>query len=153
MAKRRKDCARLHCYEPPFLAGLCKRHHEEDEKKLIRYDAGLKALNTGRVDDEPIRPGPLCDEFHRLLDWWHQVCNEVNYPSGRHPILRNEAVCARDWCISLAECIVDDERELRAGKHVDDPSHHYIRKPLWERFENLKRGLMSNGVPRPAARP
>ena len=63
--------------EPPFLGGLCQRHHEEAEGKRLRYDTALAALNTGLIDNEAVRPGPLRDEFCRVRDWWFDVCQYV----------------------------------------------------------------------------
>jgi hypothetical protein len=151
MAKRRKDCARLHCYERPFLGGLCERHHDEAERKRLRYDTALVALNTGRIDDEPVGEGALRDEFWRLRDWWSAVCNSMT-SNREHPVLRNETEYAVSWCISLAEYIVDEERDRRAGKEDAARAHQYLRRDLWERFENLERGLMSNGIARPETR-
>jgi hypothetical protein len=148
MAKRRKDCAKLHCTEPPFMGGLCKRHHEEAEAKRRRYDAALAALNSGLIDNEALQPGPLRDEFWRVRDWWFDVCSYVN-SEREHPVLRDETEYAVSWCIGLAEYIIDEERDVRAGKQAAVDSHQYLRRHLWERFENLSRGLMSNGVARP----
>jgi hypothetical protein len=149
MAKRRKDCTKLHCTAPPFLGGLCERHHKDAELKRVRHDTALAALNTGQIDNESVAPGPLRDEFWRLRDWWFAVCNSVN-EEREHPVLRDETEYAVSWCIGLAEYIVDEERDGRAGKK--DVSHEYLRRHLWERFENLERGLMSNGIPRPVER-
>ena len=149
MARQRKDCAKLHCTAPPFLGGLCERHHKEAEATQLRYDTARAALNSGQIDNEPVGPGPLRDEFWRLRDWWFDVCHYVT-TDRQHPILRNETEYAVSWCIGLAEYIVDEERDRRAGK--EGPAHEYLRRDLWERFENLQRGLMSNGVPRPEAR-
>jgi hypothetical protein len=151
MAKRRKNCTKLHCTAPPFLGGLCERHHEEAEQQRLRHDTALAVLNTGQIDNESVAAGPLRDEFWRLRDWWFAVCNAVN-AEREHPVLRNETQYAVSWCVGLAESIVDEEREHRAGKEAGVRAHECLRRPLWERFENLQRGLMSNGVARPAAR-
>ena len=145
MAKLRKHCVKLHCTAPLFLGGLCGEHHHEAEAKRSRHDAALAALNTGQIDNQSVAPGPLRDEFWRLRDWWSSVCNAVN-SEREHPILRDETEHAVSWCIGLAEHVVDEERDRRAGKY--DNAHEYLRSRLWERFENLESGLMSNGIPR-----
>jgi hypothetical protein len=114
----------------------------------IRRETALGTLEAGRIDNEPIRQGPLRDEFYRVQSWWRKVCDSVN-SSRQHPILRDETENAVEWCIELAERIIDEERELRAGREVDSSSHKYLRQSLWARFENLESGLMSNGVARP----
>jgi hypothetical protein len=148
MAKRRNECRELHCMEPLFMGGLCKRHHEESETKRRRHDAALAALHAGVIDGEPIPPGALRDEFWRVRDWWFDVCTYVN-SEREHPVLRDETAYATSWCIGLAEYIIDEVRDVRAGEENTAESHEYRRRHLWERFENLSRGLMSNGVARP----
>ncbi len=147
MAKRRVECAKYRCTDPPFMVGLCRRHHEEDEANKRRRSTALKLLDSGRLDNEPPGAGPLREEFYRLQDWWRQVCDCI-ISSREHPVLRDEARYADSWCIGLAELIIDEERERRAGQKVDVDSHQYLRKQLWERFDNLERGLGSNGVER-----
>jgi len=93
----------------------------------------------------------LRDEFWRLRDWWSSVCSYVS-SNHEHPVLRDETEYAVSWCIALAEYIVDEERDRRAGKQEQASTYEYLRRDLWERFENLERGLMSNGVARPAER-
>jgi hypothetical protein len=148
MAKRRVECAKYHCTDPPFMGGLCRRHHEEDEAKERRRNTALALLDSGRLDNEPLGAGPLREEFYKLQDWWRQVCVYIT-SSREHPVLRDETRYADSWCIGLAEFIIDEERGRRAGTKVDVPSHQYLRKQLWERFDNLERGLRSNGVERP----
>ena len=149
MAKRRKDCAKLHCSEPPFLSGLCRHHHDESEAKRLRRDAALAALNTGQIDNALVGPGLLRDEFWRLRDWWFDVGSYASR-NREHPVLLDETQYAVEWCVGLAEYLVDDERDRRAGKQ--DATNEYFRRQLWDRFENLQRGLMSNGIPRPPER-
>ncbi len=151
MAKRRRECSKLHCYEPPVIDGLCQRHHDEHTTKERRYSTAVDALHKGLIDGELVRPGPLRDEFNRVRDWWFEVCQAVT-ASREHPILKDETEYASSWCIGLAESIIDEERELRASAEVDRTSYQYVRKRLWERFENLERGLMSNGIARPEGR-
>lgn len=151
MSKRRNECTKLYCREMPFLGGLCKEHHEEAEAKRRRYNDALAALNSGRIDNELPPAGPLRDEFWRLRDWWFDVCAAVN--SGReHSVLRDEAEYAVSWCIGLAEYIVDEARDVRAGRQNSAEAQQYLRRHLWERFENLSRGLRSNGLARPVTK-
>lgn len=149
MAKRRRSCSRLHCDNPSFLGGLCEHHHEDAERKRLRRDAALAVLNRGQIDEQPVLPGPLRDEFWRLRDWWFDVCSYASR-DREHPVLRDETEYAVEWCIGLAEYLIDEERDRPAGKQ--DAAHEYLRRHLWERFENLQRGLRSNGIPRPAER-
>jgi hypothetical protein len=100
------------------------------------------------VDGRAIAPGPLHDEFRRLERWWSEICNAVNI-SRQHRILLDETDAGISWCISMAGYIVDGEKDLRLGRTDNLAVYKYHRQQLWERFENLERGLMSNGVARP----
>lgn len=91
------------------------------------------------------------DESWRARDWWFDVCNHVN-SEREHPVLRDETEYAVSWCIALAEHIIDEERDVRAGKQAGAETHQYRRRHFWERFQNLSRGLMSNGVARPTTK-
>jgi hypothetical protein len=72
--------------------------------------------------------------------------------AGRqHPVLGDETKWGTDYCIAIAEGIVEAERGARVGK-VDTEMSDYTRKEAWARFENLERGPMSNGVERPDRR-
>ena len=59
----------------------------------------------------------------------------------------DEAEYATEWCISLAQEIVDAQRALTAGTSFQSRwelnAHRFV-----ERLENLEAGLTSNGMPR-----
>lgn len=148
---RKKTCRNPRCDEPPTVGGLCQTHFEESERKHRRYMEAADVLHTGRIDGTAIGPGPLGDEFLRVQHWWFEICSAVN--AGReHPILKDETQCGTDWCIAIAQDLIDAERERRAGTGGDSEQRQYIRQLTWSRFENLEKGLMSNGIPRPANR-
>jgi hypothetical protein len=151
MPKRRKDCAKLHCYEPPFLGGLCKCHHEEAEIRRRRHDEAVKVLWHGIIDEKVFTSGPLRDEFHRVRDWWFRTCDAMR-ADREDPILKDETQFGMDWCVAITQELVDAERDLRAGGVGDTEFRQYIRRETWLRFESLEKGLMSNGVARPERR-
>ncbi len=62
-----------------------------------------------------------------------------------------EAAYAQEWYIALAKEIVSAERAVRSGRETDFMLEH-TSKMVYERFNNLEKGLMSNGVPRPERR-
>ena len=73
--------------------------------------------------------------------------------AGREdPILKDETQFGTDWCIAITQELVDTERDRRAGAGGDTALRQYIRRETWLRFENLEKGLMSNGVARPERR-
>jgi len=108
-------------------------------------------LHDGVIDGEYFRPGPLREEFRRIQKWWHEVCAAEN-AEREHPVLKDETRCGTDWCIAIAQELIDSERDARAGEPGDTETRKCRRAVTWERFENLERGLMSNGVARPASR-
>ncbi len=148
MAKHRSECVRSHCIAPPFLGGLCERHHEEDAAKRMRLDSAMRLLERCVVDNEVVRNGPLRNECDRLHKWWSKICDPAN-ASRQHPVLGDETEYASSWCIDLADQIAHAERGIRA-RDGDSDAQIYSRQQTWKRFENLERGLMSNGVNRPA---
>jgi hypothetical protein len=148
MGKRKTVCLKFRCGNQPFMGGLCKQHFEEDKAKEARRDTALKALSNGLVDKELVKPGPLRQEFERVQKWWNETCDALN-SSRQHKVLLDDTEYAASWCIGLAEEIIDAVREERAGKESNTEIRKYMRQRTWDRFENLEKGLMSNGVARP----
>jgi hypothetical protein len=109
----------------------------------------LIALNTGRIDGEYLPESALRDEFWRVRDWWHQACSAM-MANREHPVLRDETEYAMSWCIELTALIIDEQRHIGGEENVR--TLQYLRNELWQRFANLERGVMSNGVPRPERR-
>ena len=60
---------------------------------------------------------------------------------------RDEADYAAEWCIALAQEIVEAERAVIAGKSIP-VSFTLTGEWVWERFRNLEAGLRSNGASR-----
>jgi hypothetical protein len=119
--------------------------------KERRRDDAVRTLHHGTIDDKLISPGPLLDEFHSLQRWWRQACDAV-IAQRHHHVLKDETEYATEWCLAIAQEIIDAEREIRAGTGGDTEIRQYTRRMTWERFENLEKGLMSNGVARPTSR-
>ena len=149
---RKKTCRKLGCDAPPVgFAGLCARHDEEEDRRHKRFMEAADVLHTGVIDGEYIGAGPLRDELSKVRDWWSAACSAVN-SQGEHPILKDETEFATHWCIGIAQEIIEAERDRRAGNEGDSDARRYVRQQFWNRFENLERGLMSNGVARPERR-
>lgn len=146
--KRKPVCGVHRCTEPPYLGGLCEAHAEQDRIKKQRRDIAIDALHFGVIDAAlPSNPA-YRDDFSRLCSWWDAACHSVRH-SIPHKVLRDEAEYAMEWCIALAQDIIDAERAFRSGAPYDSTLLDHKRKLTWERFANLERGLMSNGVERP----
>ena len=146
MSRRRRECANQGCSKIPYLGGLCKEHYEEKAEKERRRDGAVNALHTATIADRLPENLELRDELFRLRNWWDRACNAVNY-NRRDEVLGDEAEYAIEWCIALAQEIVDAEIAFRAGNRPSS-SLGATREWVWDRFRNLESGLMSNGVKR-----
>ena len=130
----------------PYIGGYCKSHHEEETAKEQRRQNAITALNRSTVDGELIQNTDLRDELRKAQRWWDRACNTINL-QRRDEVLLDEAEYALEWCIIIAQGIVDSEIAFRNGRK---PSGSYTQNVrwAWERFENLEKGLMSNGIGR-----
>lgn len=146
--KRKKQCLVYGCEEPPYLGGLCQIHAEEARMKAQRRDDALEVLHCGVIDGAVPSDPEIREELVRLRRWWHAACDSLNYRIP-HAVLKDEAEPATSWCIALAQELIDAERATRAGKSCDKTMLNGTRQWVWERFDNLERGLMSNGIARP----
>ncbi len=147
MAKR-KTCLKSGCDFLPDSAWYCRAHAEELRLKRRRQDDAVDALHRGVIDGKSVSPGPLREEFERLRKWWSEVCSAVN-SERPHRVLLDETEFATSWSIVIAQEIIDAEREIRSGTGGDTQIRQHARREVWERFANLEKGLMSNGVARP----
>lgn len=145
--KRKKYCSVYRCTEPLYLGGLCELHEEKARVKALRYDDALEALHYGVIDGALPTDAAIREEFNRLVHWWRAACDSLNYRIP-HAVLKDEAEPAIFWCIALAQELIDAERAIRAGKPFDKTLLNGTRQWVWERFDSLERGLMSNGVAR-----
>ncbi len=148
MRRRKRECARSKCFEAPYLGGLCKEHHEEKLERESRRHTAVNALHTMTIDGRQPDNTELRNELLRLRNWWDMACNAVNY-NRKDQMFGDEAQYAVEWCIALAQEIVDAELASRNGKTISS-SLDFTREWVWDRFCNLEAGLMSNGVKRPA---
>lgn len=146
MSREDRKCAKHGCSEPPYLGGLCKEHHDERSQKEHCRDSALNALHRATIDGRLPENTELRDELSRLRIWWDRACSTVNH-SKKDEILADEAQDAVEWCIALAQEIVDAEVAFRSG-NIPSASLSSTRHWVWDRFSNLEKGLMSNGVKR-----
>jgi hypothetical protein len=71
---------------------------------------------------------------------------------SKNTVLQDEATYAVEWCIGIACELVTLERSFLSDTPFDVETSRYYRKSFWERFDNLEKGLMSNGYPRTVKR-
>jgi hypothetical protein len=142
-----RTCRERDCFEAPYLGGLCRMHHEEELLRKKRRDAAIQALHSGEVDDRLPDDQALREELLRLGDWWNRACSAVRTKHNGEFMPLDEAEYAMEWCISLAEEIIEAEMSLRAGKPISDKLAA-TQFCVWERLRNLEAGLRSNGLPR-----
>lgn len=137
------------CSVAPFSGGLCERHYREDEERSAKRRAAIDALHTGCIDGQMLENPELRDEFQRLRVWWQRACDVSISQRGMKEMPLDEAEAAGEWCIALAAEIVCAELAKRSGHRLSGRLEA-TRPWVWERFENLEKGLMSNGLPRHA---
>ncbi|MDP3282690.1 MAG: hypothetical protein U1D41_14300 [Nitrosomonas sp.] len=150
MTQRKKiqKCVDADCNEAPYLGGFCEKHHKEKLQMEKRRETALTALDAGKIADQFLENKELCDELQRLRQWWFKICDAINN-NRKDTILKDEAKYAIEWCIALAQEIVDAELAFRAGSNrFSTDSLMSTRQWVWERFRNLEAGLMSNGIQR-----
>ena len=149
MVRRKKPyrCAKDRCEYLPYLGGLCKTHYEEQEVERSLREAALKSIHEGVIDDSTLTIPNLKAELDRLRTYWW-AARDVNIARRGTPTMPlEEAPYAQEWCIRLAEQIVIAERAEREGKKPGYPLEE-CQNWVWQRFENLDKGLHSNGIPR-----
>ena len=147
MWKTPRYCKAPGCNKPLYLGGLCKRHDAEDAAKARRRSDALALLHTSSLDNEPLHMPELREELYRLQKWWWRVCSSLQLQQV-DPVLQDEAEYALEWCIALAQEIADADRSLHNEGAAKTPNLEQTRHWVWERFANLEKGLMSNGVKR-----
>jgi hypothetical protein len=140
-------CVKSGCTNEPYLGGLCRRHHDEDEVRRRLRSEALTALHSGTVDGELPKYSRLQDELERLQVYWNRVCTVVQTQRGTVAMPLDEADYATEWCITLAEEIVKAEHQIAKGQAIPT-SFEVARQWVWERLRNLDAGLRSNGRPR-----
>jgi hypothetical protein len=147
--KKIRECREYRCTEPPYRDGLCEEHYEENKSKQLRHDAAVNALHMGIIDGRVLDNQELRGELLKVRKWWDRACRSVNY-NVEDEILRDEAQSALEWCIAIAQEIIDEELAYRSdnSKSFSKEISKEIKRIAWERFENLEAGLMSNGVAR-----
>ena len=144
--KKQPVCHKDHCNEPPHSGGLCREHYERHIKNEKSREEAIEALANGYIDGVSLTNHNFREQLLEIRKWWFKACDALNY--GRtDTVLKDDAQYAVEWCISLAKEIVAAERAFNAGQQ---PSYMLEHTSSWvyERFSNLEKGLMSNGVAR-----
>lgn len=94
---------------------------------------------------------PLNAEFatvlRRLRPWRWRACDVVRTERALPTMPLEEAECAGEWCITLAEALLIANEEALAGRS-QHPERDHTGSWVWECFENMERGSRSNGLPR-----
>jgi hypothetical protein len=145
--KKRHECSAYRCSESPYRNGLCEAHYEENRRKSLRRNAAVSALHSGVIDGRLSDNQELREELIKIRKWCDRACRATNN-NFEDELLRDETEYALEWCIAIAQEIIDEELACRLGRAGNSLSKE-IKKTAWERFDNLEAGLMSNGVPWP----
>ena len=145
--KTQRRCRMRNCQEPPKLGGLCQMHYDEHIQKQQLEEDSVRLLHQSVVDDISISEPALKEELVRIQKWWNRTCDTLIF-QREDPVLRDEAEYATSWCIAIARGIIIAERAHRKGAH-SLYDLEAARAWVWDRFNNLEKGLMSNGIPYP----
>lgn len=145
--KMKNLCKEKYCQEHAYLGGLCERHYEEDKTETKARNDAIRTLHQGLIDDRPVQSEAFREELMRLRDWWSRACRAIN-DSRTDPLLHDEADAAISWCITLTKEIIIAERAFRTNSSHDYQNLEDVRHWVWQRFDNLSKGLMSNGIKR-----
>lgn len=132
-----------------FRGGLCIEHFEKEQQSEMQRADALELLHRSNLDGSFLTKAELHSDFERVQKWWGEVCSYMN-SQRNHPVLKDEIEFAKEWCISIAKSIIEEESAFRNAAHYDEKTNRLLRQQIWSRFENLEKGLMSNGVARPS---
>jgi len=146
MSKKKRTCINYDCTNELYMAGYCEEHYKEYISNKERREAAIQTLQCS-INNAPPTDKNLSEELERLCEWWSRVCSVLNNNRGTELMPLDEAKYAKEWCITLAQKIIDDELAFQSGKQIDN-SYDLNRERLWNRFKNLEKGLTSNGVER-----
>ncbi len=148
MVKRAKrTCRQSGCSDDPYLGGLCRNHHEQDQSRRERRDDALTALRSGVIDGELPSDQALYDELRRLRVWWDRACMVAQGGHDTAVMPENEVDFVVEWCIELGQEIVQAQRAVAKGE-IRPLSLSLTSTWVWERLNNLESGLRSNGIRR-----
>lgn len=147
MKKRIHQCHETGCLDTPYLGGYCRKHHGIRELKEQRRSAAVRLLHFSVVDDRIPDHPELKAELFKLQNYWRDACDVNIYRRGTKTMPLDEAPYATEWCIALAQEIVDAELAYRAGGQPAS-GLEYCQEWVWNRFNNLDKGLQSNGIER-----
>ena len=143
------NCYKSGCSDRPYVGGLCQKHQEEDLRRSQRRDTAVKLLQTCTIDGiARLENKEFHDELLRLRIWWHlarDVSTIRNFRSNKMP--SGQAMYASEWCISLAQELINADCALREGKCVSSKLDG-TRGWVWGRFKKLEAGPQGNGFPR-----
>ena len=146
--KKQPVCRQYRCDKPPLSNGLCHEHYEIHKHNEKSREEALEALHKAHIDGALPTNTSLREQLFQIQKWWFRACDSLNY-NRKDPVLLDEAQYALDWCISLAKEIVAAERAINSGQEPSWTLEH-TSNWVYERFHKLEKGLMSNGVVRPA---
>jgi hypothetical protein len=130
-------CREHNCSYEPYLGGLCRVHHDEHTREKQLRDAAITALHRGEVNGEFLVDGALRDDLEQLRARWFVVCDVVNSSRGKDLVPLEHAGYATDWCISLAEQIVEAQRAISAGEPVAS-SFESTKSWVWKRLRDIE---------------
>ncbi len=137
MKQKARRCRVDGCREMPHLGGFCLAHYEEDLRRGTLRDQA-RALLFGKADGGGVSDHTLQEDLHELMGRWSFVCSAGISQRSNDLVPLEHAEYAADWCISLAEQIIEAQRAINAGMPVAC-SYENTKRWVWERLHGIER--------------
>jgi hypothetical protein len=119
------------------MGGLCRVHYDEESRRTQLHEAAITALHTGEVEGMYLVDETLREDLQQLRDRWFVVCDVVISGRGRDLVPLEHAEYAKEWCISLAEQIVEAQRAITVGKTVAS-TFEFTKSWVWKRLHDIE---------------
>ena len=145
MGRKKRICRISGCVRDPFLGGLCEEHHRQEQRRQQRRSEAVNALHSGTVDGVIPTDPTIAEQLDRIRVYWDRACYVLHSQRGTVTMPLDEADYATEWCIALAQEIVDAQHAVSSGRPIPS-SLALTGQWVWERFHNLDAGLCSNGI-------
>jgi hypothetical protein len=118
------------------MGGLCRVHYDDESRRTHLHEAAITTLHTGEVEGALV-DGTLREDLEQLRDRWFVVCDVVNSGRGKDLVPLEHAEYAKEWCISLAEQIVEAQWAITVGETVAS-TFKFTKSWVWKRLHDIE---------------
>lgn len=140
-------CNKLGCKNEAYLGGLCKKHYEEkqEQEKLVEEASALILKRC--LDRKMLTQSTLKHDLEIIADYWRKAARSFQ-SNCEDDFFRGEEEYALAWCENWAKTIIQFERRYRETGLICQEEYRAEIEHYAERFDNLEKGLTSNGLKR-----